>query len=129
MSDSKHNRRKEETFDDAVIARRLAEELPHWNLDNGWITRKYRTAGWKSTLMVINAVGHLSEAAWHHPDIEASYSFVNVKLMNHEANGITEKDFALAKKIEQFVQWQPGAEDGPLEGTPADPRFSYVKYD
>ena len=129
MPDSKKNRRKDETFDDAVIEQRLAEELPHWNYENGWITRKYRTTGWKSTLMVVNAVGHLSEAAWHHPDIEASYASVVVKLMNHEANGVTEKDFALAKQIEQFVQWQPGTEDGPLEGTPKDPRFSYVKYD
>jgi len=23
--------------------------------------------------MVINAVGHLAEAAWHHPDLRASY--------------------------------------------------------
>jgi 4a-hydroxytetrahydrobiopterin dehydratase len=27
------------------------------------------------------------------------------------------------------VQWQPGREGGPLEGTPDDPRFKYIKYD
>jgi 4a-hydroxytetrahydrobiopterin dehydratase len=31
--------------------------------------------------MVINTVGHLSEAAWHHPDITASYAWVEVRLM------------------------------------------------
>ncbi|MGH7433585.1 MAG: 4a-hydroxytetrahydrobiopterin dehydratase, partial [Candidatus Methylomirabilales bacterium] len=36
---------------------------------------------------------------------------------NHAAGGITEKDFALAKKIEQEVLWKPG-EGSPLEGTP-----------
>ena len=58
--------------------------------------------------MVINTVGHLAEAAWHHPDITASYAWVEVRLMNHAAKGITDKDFELAKKIEDVVQWQPG---------------------
>jgi hypothetical protein len=38
--------------------------------------------------------------------------------------GLTEKDFALAKKIEEVVGWQPGLEGGALEGTPTDPRFA-----
>jgi 4a-hydroxytetrahydrobiopterin dehydratase len=79
--------------------------------------------------MVINTVGHLAEAAFHHPDLTASYAWVEVRLMNHAAKGITDKDFELARKIEEVVQWQPGAADGALEGTPSDPRFAYVKYD
>ena len=44
--------------------------------------------------------------------------------------GVTDKDFALAKKIEEVIGWQPGMEGGPLEGTPNDdPRFKYLKYD
>ena len=62
--------------------------------------------------MVINAVGHLAEVAWHHPDITASYAWVEVRLMNHAAKGITDKDFALAKKIEEVVHWQPALEGG-----------------
>ncbi len=128
MSDSKSKRPLDETFDDSTIERRLADELPQWRYDGRWIWRKYRTYGWKSTLMVIGTVGHLSEAAWHHPDIEASYSHVVVKLMNHAASGISEKDFALAKKIDDVIQWQPGEDQGPLEGTPDDPRFRHVRY-
>ncbi len=122
------DRRKDKTYSDADIEQRLKDDLPHWYLEDGWIRRRYRTSGWKGTLMVINAVGHLAEAAWHHPDIAASYAFVIVKLQNHAAKGITDKDFELAAQIEQFVQWQPGA-DSALEGTPSDQRFSYIKYD
>jgi 4a-hydroxytetrahydrobiopterin dehydratase len=122
-------RRDERTYTEDEIRARLQEELPHWYYENGWIRRKYRTGGWKSTLMVINTVGHLAEAAFHHPDITASYSFVIVKLMNHAAKGVTDKDFELARKIEQVIQWQPGKEGGALEGTPDDPRFKYIKYD
>ena len=120
---------REGVLDDATVETRLKSELPHWRLEDGWIRRTYKTASWKSTLMVINTVGHLAEAAWHHPDITASYAWVEVRLVNHAAKGITESDFALAKKIEEVVMWQPGKEDGPLSGTPDDPRFAYIKYE
>ena len=120
----------ERTYAEEEIAQRLAQELPHWYYENGWIRRKFRTSGWKATLMVVNTVGHLAEAAWHHPDLTVSYAFVIVKLMTHSAKGITDKDFALARKIEAVVQWDPREESGgALEGTPDDPRFKYVKRD
>lgn len=122
-------RPKERTYSDAEVERRLKKVLPLWRLENGCIRRRYKTASWKGTLMVINTVGHLSEAAFHHPDIAASYSWVEVRLMTHSAKGITEKDFELAEKIEEVVQWQPAKEGGALEGTPSDNRFAYVKYD
>ena len=121
---------KERTYSDDEIQTRLKRELPHWYLENGWIRRKYKTHSWKGTLMVINTVGHLAEAAWHHPDITASYAWVEVRLQNHAAKGITDKDFELAKKIEEVVHWQPGKAGGALEGTPEkDQRFAYLKYD
>jgi len=117
-------------YNDEEVVARLQQELPHWYLEDGWIRRKYKTSGWKSTLMVVNTVGHLAEAAWHHPDLTVSYAFVIVKLTTHSARGITDKDFALAKKIEDVIQWQPGREEGALEGTPnEDVRFKYLKYD
>ena len=120
----------DETYNADDIAARLAAELPHWYFEDGWIRRKYKTSGWKGTLMVVNTVGHLAEAAWHHPDLTVSYAFVIVKLMNHQAKGITDKDFELAKKIEDVIQWRPQQGDGSaLEGTPDDPRFKYIKYD
>ncbi|HEX7204979.1 MAG TPA: 4a-hydroxytetrahydrobiopterin dehydratase [Xanthobacteraceae bacterium] len=125
-----NERSKERTYSDEEVKERLRQELPHWYLEGGWIRRKYRTHGWKGTLMVINTVGHLAEAAWHHPDITASYAWVEVRLQNHAAKGITDKDFELAKKIEDVVHWQPGKEAKALEGTPAtDQRFAYIKYD
>src|SRR3546814_6988807 len=74
-----------------------------WRYENGWIRRKYKTHSWKGTLMVINTVGHLAEAAWHHPDITASYAWVEVRLMNHAAKGISDKDFELARDRKSVV--------------------------
>lgn len=121
---------REKALSEAEVTAWLAENLPQWRLQDGWIRRTYKTTGWKGTLMVINTVGHLAEAAWHHPDITASYAWVEVRLMTHTAKGITGKDFALAKKIEEVVHWQPGKEENELEGTPTgDMRFAYIKYD
>ena len=120
----------DEVYSPEEIEQRLKAELPAWYYEDGWIRRKYKTTGWKSTLMVVNTVGHLAEAAWHHPDLSVSYAFVVVKLANHAAKGVTDKDFALARKIEEVVLWRPGGEEGAvLEGTPEDPRFKYLKYD
>lgn len=120
---------RERVCTESEIAERLARDLPHWKYEGGWLRRTYRTHSWKSTLMVINTVGHLAEAAWHHPDLTASYAWVEVRLMTHSAKGITDKDFALARKIEDVVAWRPEP-GGALEGTPAsDQRFAYIKYD
>ena len=120
----------DEVYSPQDIEARLKDELPAWYFEDGWIRRKYKTSGWKATLMVVNTVGHLAEAAWHHPDLNVSYAFVIVKLTNHSARGVTDKDFELAKKIEDVLMWRPGAQEGAvLEGTPDDPRFKYIKYD
>ena len=126
----------EDTSKDAVLSEEalntlLQTSLPHWYLEDGWIRRKYKTSGWKGTLMVVNTVGHLAEAAWHHPDLTVSYAFVIVKLCTHSARGITMKDIELARKIEEVIQWQPQLDSqSALEGTPQDDaRFKYIKYD
>ena len=121
---------QERVYTEPEILAKLQAELPHWILEDGWIRRKYKTSGWKATLMVVNTVGHLAEAAWHHPDLTVSYAFVIVKLVTHSAKGVTDKDFELARKIEEVIQWQPAQAGGALEGTPNDdPRFKYLKYD
>ncbi len=88
---------KPTTYNEDQVKQRLAAELPTWEYREGWIRREYKTGGWPHTLMLVNAVGYLAEAAWHHPDLSVSWAEVHVKLNTHSAKGITDKDFALAK--------------------------------
>ena len=132
----RENQTKDRVYSPDEIQDKLAKDLPHWIYEDGWIRRKYKTSGWKATMMVVNTVGHLAEAAWHHPDLTVSYAFVIVKLCTHSAKGLTDKDFELALKIEEVIQWQPAKVAlakglvSALEGTPnEDPRFKYIKYD
>ncbi len=110
-------REKPKVYSNEEVEARLKAELPRWRLEDGWIRRTYRTNSWKGTLMVINAVGHLAEAAWHHPDLSVTWGKVWVKLKTHSAGGITDKDFALAKQIEAARLGRP-PEGSPLTGTP-----------
>lgn len=120
---------KDAVLSEAEIRNRL-EDLPGWSVEDNHLQRRYRTHGWKSTLMVVNTVGHLAEAAWHHPDLVVSYNAVTVRLTNHDAGGITEKDFQLARKFDDVVLRQPGKEGCALTGTPrTDPRHAYIRYE
>ncbi len=119
---------QQQTYTGEEIEARLKSELPRWQFRDSHLCREYKTHGWKATLMVVNAIGHLAEVAWHHPDLMVTYNAVEVRLMSHDAKGITERDFALAKKIEELVLWQPAKEGGPFSGAPHDPRYAYIKY-
>ena len=109
---------KEKVYNDAEVQLKIEElGLAEWYLEEGWLRRKYNTDGWPTTLMVVNAVGFLCEAAWHHADLAVTWGKLWVKLRNHAAGGITDKDFEVARKIEDTVLWRPD-EGSALEGTP-----------
>ena len=109
---------KPRTYEPDEVEAKLKEHgLDDWYLDGEWIRRKYNTDGWPTTLMLVNAVGYLCEAAWHHADLSVTWGKLWVKLATHSSGGITDKDFALARKIEDTVLWRP-EEGSALEGSP-----------
>ena len=113
MSDEKPH-----VYSESEIPAKLTEHgLTAWKMEEGWLRRKYNTDGWLATLALVNTVGYLAEAAWHHPDLAVTWGKVWVKLKTHSAGGITDKDFALARQIEAAVLWRPPP-GGPLEGNP-----------
>ena len=115
---------KSHVYGEAEVAAKLAEYgLGEWYLEDGWIRRKYNTDGWPQTLMAVNAIGYLCEAAWHHADLSITWGKLWVKLKTHDAGGITDKDFELAKKIEEVVLWRPAAGSS-LTGNPKKFVFS-----
>jgi len=84
---------------DADVKTRL-EKLPKWTLDNGQITRTIEFATFPAAILFVAAVGHLAEAADHHPDMLITWRKVKFSLVTHDAGGLTENDFALAAKID-----------------------------
>ena len=118
MSDKK-------TYTDSEVTAKLQElGLTDWYLEDGWIRRKYNTDGWPQTLMAVNAIGYLCEAAYHHADLAVTWGKLWVKLKTHSAGGITDKDFEVAKKIEEVVLWRPAG--GALDRQPQEVRVQQV---
>ena len=48
-------------------------------------------------------VGGLAEQADHHPDIDIRWRTVRLALVTHDAGGITELDFSLARAIDALT--------------------------
>jgi 4a-hydroxytetrahydrobiopterin dehydratase len=116
---------KERVYSDAEVTAKIQElGLSGWYLEDGWLRRKYNTDGWPQTLMAVNAIGYLCEAAWHHADLAVTWGKLWVKLKTHSAGGITDKDFALAKRIEEVVLWRPA---GGALGTGCPNKFVFSK--
>ena len=106
------------TYDASEIGQQLSQ-LPGWRFEEGVISREYKTDGWSTTLMLVNAIGYFAEAADHHPDLAVSWGKVKVSLSTHSAGGITDKDITLARQIEHVALWRP-PRGGPLRGIARD---------
>ena len=113
-------------YADNEVAAKLEAELPTWKYRDGWIRRKYTTGGWPYTLMVVNTIGYIAEAAFHHPDLTVSWAEVHVKLSTHSHKGITDNDFELAKLIEDQVMWTPREEQA-LDGFEAGMKKKWTR--
>ncbi|MDP2355775.1 MAG: 4a-hydroxytetrahydrobiopterin dehydratase [Beijerinckiaceae bacterium] len=113
----------EALLDDA-ITQSLTRDLPHWRLEGNALRRLYRVNGFRSALLVANAIGHLAETTWHHPDLSISWGKVEVSLWSHDAGGVTQRDLALAQRIEEMIAWRPA--NSPFEGSAASGENAYV---
>ncbi len=112
-------------YSDSEVEAELRNTLSHWYLEAGHICRDYKTSGWRATMLLAGALGHLAEAAYHHPELILNYSALAVRLRTHSADGITRKDFELANQFESVATWQPGR-SGEGGGTPGKGSPPYV---
>jgi 4a-hydroxytetrahydrobiopterin dehydratase len=66
---------KDTAYTGAQITEHL-RELPGWAVEGGMLARRFDTDGWPTTLMLVNAIGFLAEAADHHPDLTVTWGKV-----------------------------------------------------
>jgi 4a-hydroxytetrahydrobiopterin dehydratase len=86
----------------AAVARELVA-LPGWTLDNGEIVRAFDRGNFNGSIAFVNAIADAANAADHHPDIAVSWNRVTLRLSSHDAGGLTERDFALARTIDALA--------------------------
>ena len=77
--------------------------LKQWKLAGSQIERQLNFADFIEAMAFINKVAGLAEQAGHHPDIRVVYNRVTLALSTHDAGGLTEKDFKLAREIDKLL--------------------------
>ncbi len=77
-------------------------KLKGWSVEGGELRKKYTFKSFLPGIGFVNQIAHAAEEAGHHPDITINYNVVGIALSTHSEGGITEKDFALAAKIDQI---------------------------
>jgi 4a-hydroxytetrahydrobiopterin dehydratase len=72
--------------------------LPDWKRNGETISRTFQFKDFPAAMKFVNAVAELAEQAQHHPDVDIRWNKVTLALTTHDAGGLTQKDFALAKQ-------------------------------
>lgn len=80
----------------------VLEQIKDWFFLNDGIEKKFVFKNFSQALAFIVQVGLLAETKNHHPELFNVYNKVNIRLSTHDANGVTDKDFDLAKAIEKL---------------------------
>jgi 4a-hydroxytetrahydrobiopterin dehydratase len=73
---------------------------PQWKLVNGQLERTWEWPAFMTGIAFVNEVARLAEAADHHPDIDVRWRRVTLKLVTHDAKGLTFRDTDLAAKAD-----------------------------
>lgn len=78
-------------------------ELEGWEMHGHEIVKEFQFGNFKEAMEFVQKVGEEAEREHHHPDINIKYNKVELRLTTHDANGLTYKDFKLARIIEQLI--------------------------
>ena len=71
-------------------------EIPGWSLVDGKLHRELRFADFVEAFGFMSRLALVAEKSDHHPEWSNVYGRVVIELRTHDADGITERDFALA---------------------------------
>ncbi len=85
----------------AQIKSALAK-IPDWKRKNAVILRTFQFKDFPAAIKFVDAVAVAAEQAWHHPDIDIRWNKVTLALTTHDAGGLTQKDFDLARQFDQL---------------------------
>jgi 4a-hydroxytetrahydrobiopterin dehydratase len=77
-------------------------ELNYWKVVNNKLLKRFQFANFEESLAFVNKIGEIAETQDHHPDITFGWGYAEIFITTHDAGGITEKDFALAKEIDNL---------------------------
>jgi 4a-hydroxytetrahydrobiopterin dehydratase len=76
--------------------------LDGWKRNDKELVKEFELKDFVRSMGFVNSVAFLAEKADHHPDIDIRWNKVKLVLATHSEGGLTEKDFSLARKINEL---------------------------
>jgi 4a-hydroxytetrahydrobiopterin dehydratase len=89
-----------------LTAEQVTEKLTAltlWQLVGANIERIATFADFPAAIAFVNRIAEAAEKANHHPDIDVRWNKVRLALSSHDAGGLTERDFKLARVIDSLL--------------------------
>src|SRR5690348_14251162 len=83
----------------------LIKQTPNWILlrnNNHKLRRQFTFKNFKQAIEFVNKVAAIAEEEGHHPDIYIFYNKVQLDLFTHAVGGLSENDFIMAAKVNNF---------------------------
>jgi 4a-hydroxytetrahydrobiopterin dehydratase len=88
-------------LDDTAVEEGL-QRLPGWERRANEIVKTFVREDFAHAMVFVNEVASAAEAAGHHPDIDIRWNKVTLALSSHAEGGLTDSDFQLAARIQEF---------------------------
>jgi len=86
-------------LNDTEIDERLGG-LDGWERSGDAIVKEFDNGDFKRSVDFVNRLTPVAEEMNHHPDLEISWKTVTVTITTHSEGGLTDGDFALARRID-----------------------------
>lgn len=90
------------SYTPAEISEHLGS-LNSWTLEGSSIRKEFKFKDFVAAFGFMTQVAMEAEKSNHHPDWQNVYNKVVITLSTHDAGGLTELDFKLAKQIDKIA--------------------------
>ncbi|MGY5849484.1 4a-hydroxytetrahydrobiopterin dehydratase [Salegentibacter sp. F14] len=80
------------------------EKFDGWTYSKDAIHTSFKFDNFKDAFTVMTRIAFEAEALQHHPNWGNVYNELEISLSTHDVKGVTEKDFKLARAIEDIVE-------------------------
>ena len=77
-------------------------EIDNWKIIDESLCKEFEFVNFVKAIKFINKVAQIAENQEHHPVLTNSYNYLKIELKTHDVNGISDKDFKLAKTIDDL---------------------------
>ena len=89
---------------DPAALQQFIRDHSKWAIENGQLVRTYELPSFPKAMAFVQKVAERAEAKNHHPDIDIRWRKVTLRLVTHDANGLTELDTSLASECDKLVE-------------------------